>query len=57
MNTNDVYNFVKGDNIKGELAAQLEILPSKLNELSEKLQTLIPVCNYYKTFVFFISQR
>ncbi len=47
----------KGVNIKAELVAQLEILPKKLNELSEQLQTLIPVCNYYKTFVFFISQR
>lgn len=52
-----IYLLDKGANIKGELAAQLEILPTKLNELSETLQLLIPVCNYYKTFVFFISQR
>lgn len=47
---------IEGVNIKEELSSRLEILPSKINELFEQLPTLIPVCDYYKTFVIFISQ-
>ena len=43
--------------VRAELASQLEVLPNKLNGLTDKLQTLLPVCNYYKAFTLFILQN
>lgn len=48
---------IEGEQIKQELYSQLDILPKTLNDLSEKILSLIPVCNYYKSFVYFVSQR
>lgn len=57
FNSNSKKLGIEGTNIKEELNAQLDILPAKMNELFEQLPALIPVCDYYKTFVQFICQQ
>lgn len=48
---------INGDNIRDELYSQLEILPEKMSILAEKIPSLISVCNYYKSFIHFVSQQ